>query len=71
MPGLDGMETTRAIRGRLGLRVPVVALTAHAMEGDRERFIKAGMQGYVAKPFDMDELGRELERVMAEAEAES
>jgi CheY-like chemotaxis protein len=69
MPGLDGMETTRAIRDRLGSDVPVVALTAHAMEGDRERFMEAGMQGYVAKPFDMDELGRELERVMAEAES--
>ena len=63
MPELDGLETTRAIREELGLDVPVIALTAHAMKGDRKRFIKAGMNGYVAKPFDIAELQKEIERV--------
>ena len=63
MPELDGLETTRAIREELGLDVPVIALTAHAMKGDRKRFIKAGMNGYVAKPFDITELQEEIERV--------
>jgi signal transduction histidine kinase/DNA-binding response OmpR family regulator len=49
MPEMDGVETTRLIRER-GLEVPVVAVTAHAMKGDRERFLAAGMDGYVSKP---------------------
>jgi CheY-like chemotaxis protein len=67
MPGLDGLETTMVLRGRLGLKTPVIALTAHAMEGDRKRFIEAGMDGYVAKPFELGELQAELERVRAES----
>ncbi|MCG2733981.1 PAS domain S-box protein [Pseudodesulfovibrio aespoeensis] len=67
MPGLDGVETTRAIRDTLGLDIPIIALTAHAMEGDRKRFLDAGMQGYVAKPFDLPELQDELERVLLES----
>ncbi|WP_319470693.1 PAS domain S-box protein [uncultured Pseudodesulfovibrio sp.] len=64
MPELDGMEATRAIRESLGLDVPVIALTAHAMKGDRKRFLEAGMDGYIAKPFDMIELVSELHRVV-------
>ncbi|MDD3311070.1 PAS domain S-box protein [Pseudodesulfovibrio sp.] len=66
MPGLDGMAITRAIREDLGLSLPVVALTAHAMKGDRDRFLAAGMNGYVAKPFDLSVLEAELHRVVAE-----
>lgn len=65
MPGLNGLETTRAIRKKMGIATPVIALTAHAMKGDRERFMEAGMNGYVAKPFELAELKKELERVMA------
>ncbi|CCH49203.1 PAS domain S-box protein [Pseudodesulfovibrio piezophilus] len=64
MPGMDGMETTRIIRNKLKLDIPVIALTAHAMKGDRGRFIKAGMDGYIAKPFELTELKEELVRVM-------
>jgi len=66
MPGLDGLATTRAIREDLKLSLPVIALTAHAMKGDRERFLDSGMTGYVSKPFDLAELESELQRVMAE-----
>ncbi|MEF2229807.1 MAG: PAS domain S-box protein [Pseudodesulfovibrio sp.] len=65
MPGLDGLATTRAIREELHLALPVIALTAHAMKGDRERFMASGMNGYVSKPFDLTGLESELQRVMA------
>ena len=53
MPGMDGLEVTARIRRMGGARgrIPIVAMTAHAMQGDRERFLEAGMDGYVAKPF--------------------
>ncbi len=59
MPGMDGLAATSAIRAAergSGRRVPIVALTAHAMRGDRERFLAAGMDDYVSKPVDADEL---------------
>jgi CheY-like chemotaxis protein len=69
MPVMDGVEATRAIRnGEAGARnadVPIVALTAYAMSGDRERFMQAGMDGYLAKPVDFDELAEVLSRFKA------
>ncbi|OPZ06672.1 MAG: Aerobic respiration control sensor protein ArcB [candidate division BRC1 bacterium ADurb.BinA364] len=66
MPGLDGIETTRAIRrraaGSVACNVPVVALTAHAMPGDRERCLEAGMNDYLAKPVRIDDLAQTLAR---------
>jgi len=60
MPGMDGIDTAHALRAR-GSKVPVVAVTAHAMKGDRERFLAAGMDGYVSKPIRPRELYRAVE----------
>jgi CheY-like chemotaxis protein/HPt (histidine-containing phosphotransfer) domain-containing protein len=65
MPEMSGLEATAAIRDREGRsrrRLPIVALTAHAMQGDRERCLDAGMDGYLSKPIDVDELLETVER---------
>ena len=64
LPGLDGYDTTRAIRrgeaAAVARDVPIVAMTAHAMLGDRERCLAAGMDDYLSKPIDAVELDRVL-----------
>ena len=68
MPEMDGFEATRAIREKeliTGAHVPIVALTAHAMAGDRERCLSAGMDGYASKPLRAPDLFREIARVRA------
>ena len=59
MPEMDGFEATRIIRSQeagSGRHIPIIAMTAHAMKGDRERCIEAGMDGYVPKPISADRL---------------
>jgi len=66
MPELDGFEATRRIRRLSGTcaRVPIVALTANAMQGDRERCLDVGMNDYVTKPVDVGRLLAALQRFL-------
>ncbi len=59
MPRMDGCETTRRIREMevpTGHHTPIIAMTAHALKGDRERFLESGMDDYLSKPFNMTDL---------------
>jgi CheY-like chemotaxis protein len=67
MPDMDGFELAAAVRKReagSGRRLPVIAMTAHAMKGDRERCLEAGMDGYVAKPIEDAALWAEVDRLV-------
>ncbi len=73
MPEMDGLEATRAIRAKerqQGGHLPIVAMTAHAMKGDRERCLDAGMDSYVAKPIRAQELFLAIARVLPEPDAD-
>ncbi len=73
MPEMDGLTATREIRKReseTGKRVPIIAVTAHAMDGDRDRFLDAGMDDYISKPISRERLRevlRELEGIRPSA----
>jgi CheY-like chemotaxis protein len=69
MPEMDGFEATQAIRKRengTGRHTLIIAMTAHAMKGDRQRCLDAGMDGYVAKPVQQDQLLDEMDRLLPE-----
>lgn len=65
MPEIDGYETIRLIRDSERIsELPIIAVTAQAMSGDREKCLEAGAQSYVSKPIDVDKLMYEIERLI-------
>jgi PAS domain S-box-containing protein len=68
MPDMDGFEATAAIRQQeqaTGAHLPIIAMTAYALKGDRERCLEAGMDAYVSKPINTDELFRAIDSVLS------
>jgi two-component system cell cycle response regulator DivK len=66
LPGMDGLELTRRLKADSARRhIVIVALTAYAMKGDRERADAAGCDGYIPKPIDADLLARTLKELLA------
>src|SRR6266545_4966442 len=65
LPGIDGWEATRRIRGEPELRhIPIIALTAHAMAGDREHAVAAGCDDYDTKPIELPRLLAKIRRLL-------
>jgi two-component system cell cycle response regulator DivK len=65
MPDMDGYTLTAKIRAMPGFeRIPILALTANVMRGDKEKTLEAGCDGYIQKPLDIDQLIREVERFL-------
>ncbi|HLO17264.1 MAG TPA: response regulator [Anaerolineales bacterium] len=63
MPDMDGYTLTAKIKGMPGFeRIPILALTANVMRGDKEKTLEAGCDGYIQKPLDIDQFTREIER---------
>ena len=66
MPDMDGYTLTSRIKSMPGFeRVPIIALTANVMRGDKEKTLEAGCDGYIQKPLDIDQLLREVERFLS------
>lgn len=65
LPGMDGLSVVRAIKADARTsRVPILALTAHAMRGDKDRFLEAGCDGYISKPIDVKTFIASIERYL-------
>lgn len=65
MPEIDGYTLTTRLRQNPKMRgVPIIAMTANVMRGDRERTMEAGCDGYIQKPFDVDTLGQQLKQFL-------
>ena len=66
MPDMDGYTLTARIKSMPGFeRIPILAITANVMRGDREKTLEAGCDGYIQKPLDIDQLVRDVERFLA------
>jgi len=66
MPIMDGIEATKRIRtsGASYANIPIIAMTAYSMTGDREKFLEAGMNDYISKPVEINDLKKVIQRVM-------
>ena len=62
MPGMDGLEATKMIRLCLDIQPVIIAMTANTMQGDRDSCLQAGMDDYISKPIEMEELLTQLEK---------
>lgn len=73
MPRLDGAGATQAIRrgeaGEENKTIPIIAMTAYAMPGDKEKFLEIGMDGYLSKPVEMGDLRNVLGRILKDSSA--
>jgi two-component system, cell cycle response regulator DivK len=70
LPGTDGLTLVGEVRGRpQTARVPIIALTAHAMRGDRERFLAGGCDAYIPKPINAVTFVDEISQVLAKVES--
>jgi CheY-like chemotaxis protein len=68
MPKVDGFEATKQIRDlelTNGIHIPIIAMTAHAMKGDREKCLESGMDYYITKPVDSKELIELIQKVVS------
>lgn len=66
MPDMDGYTLTAKIKSMPGFeRIPILAITANVMRGDREKSLEAGCDGYIQKPLDVDQLVKEIEKFLA------
>ncbi len=66
MPDMDGYTLTTHIKSMSGFeQIPIIAITANVMRGDREKTLQAGCDGYIQKPIDIDQLTREIEKFLA------
>jgi CheY-like chemotaxis protein len=74
MPEMNGYEATRAIRAGeagKGAHIPIIGVTAHALKGDREKCIEAGMDDYLSKPISPDRLGAKIGNWLSETVAKT
>ena len=69
LPGMNGWEATRQLKGKAETQgIPVIALTAHAMDGDREKALEAGCDDYEIKPIDFPRLFEKIERLIGSSQ---
>jgi two-component system cell cycle response regulator DivK len=71
LPEIDGYELTRRVREQIPelAAVPIIAMTANVMHGDREKTLEAGCDGYIPKPIDVDALPEQVKKFLKEARA--
>lgn len=68
LPVMDGWEATRLLKGAEDTKhIPIIAVTAHAMAGDRDKIIRAGCDDYIAKPVDIDALLHKIDNLIGES----